>query len=132
MEPARRITATWREQHVLVQVRLERHGLLADIDDVRLRDELERSHVELLRAHGMAHLDISEIRSTNRAVTQAMSRDLYEQGAAGLLFRSNLDDGRCLVVFEGRGTLEVTDEPISLADDLPELLQAAAEYGLLL
>ncbi len=73
--------------HVLVQARLERDGPLPDVNDVGLRDELERSHAGLLRAHGMAHLDISEIRSRNRAVTQAISRGLYEQGAAGLLFR---------------------------------------------
>ena len=129
MEPARRVTGKWREEHALVRVRLDHEGPLVDIDDVRLRDALERSHSDLLREHGMAHLDISEIRSKNRAVTKEISRDLYEQGAAGLLFRSNLDDCTCVVVFEGRGTLELTTDPVSLAGDLQSCGRCATSTG---
>ncbi len=132
MEPTRRVTETWREEHVLIRIRLEREAALVDVDDVQLRHALERAHSERLRAYGMAHLDISEVRSKSRAVTQAISRDLYEQGAAGLLFRSNLDDCQCAVVFEGRGRLEPSGEPVSLADDLPELDEVCREFGLVL
>lgn len=132
LEPARRVTEKWREEHVLIRVQLERNGPLVDIDDVALRDELERSHTDLLREHGMAHLDISEIRSKNRLVTKAISRDLYDRGAAGLMFRSNLDDCKCVVLFEGRGVLSLSAEPISLAEEIPELRQTCDEYGLLL
>ena len=131
-EPARRVTMRWREEHVLVAVELDRDGPLADIDDVSLRSELERAHGGLLREHGMAHLDISEVRSKSRPVTQAISRDLFDHGAAGLIFGSNLDDGRCAVAFEGRCTLEATADPVPLSEDLPELLQVCREYGLLL
>lgn len=119
MEPARRVTERWRDEHVLIEVELEREGPMVDIDDVALRDEIERSHSDLLREHGMAHLDISEIRSKNRAVTKAISRDLYEQGAAGLIFRSNLDDCKCAVLFEGRGRLELSAYPVSLGGRPP-------------
>ena len=131
-EPTRRVPERWRDDHVLIQLELEREGPLADIDDVGLRTELERTHRDLLRAHGMAHLDISEIRSKSRVVTQAISRDLYDQGVAGLIFRSNLDDGRCLVLFEGRGVLEQIGEATSLADELQVLREVCEEYGLLL
>ena len=132
MEPARRVTEKWREEHVLIEVQLDCDGPLVDLDDVSLRDTLERAHNDLLREHGMAHLDISDIRSKTRAVTKAISRDLYEQGAAGLTFKSNLDDCRCVVLFEGQGTLELSAEPISLAEEIPELQQVCHEYGLLL
>ena len=61
--PTREVTAAWRREHVLVHATLEPAGQLADLDDLALRGELERTHSELLRRHGMEHLDISEIRS---------------------------------------------------------------------
>lgn len=131
-EPARRVTDAWRDAHVLIEVEVETDGAVAEIDDVGLREELERTHSELLRAHGMEHLNISEIRSKNRAVTQAISRDLYEQGAAGITFKSNLDNGRCLVVFEGRGLFHPASDPQHLSDDVPELWQVVTQYGLLM
>jgi hypothetical protein len=131
--PAREARPVWREQHVLVRADLQRAGPLVDMDDVALRDRLEQTHAELLLRHGMDHLDISEIRSKTRAVTQAISRDLYEQGASGLLFRSAIDDEQCLVVFEERGWLEDAQEPwIELSDDVDELRQVCSEFGLLL
>ena len=131
-EPTRRLKKSWRAEHVWLPVKLVREGPIVDIDAVGLREELARSHADLLKEHGMDHLDISEIRSTNRPVTQAMGRDLYERDVAGLTFGSNRDNCRCLVIFEGRAELMPTGEPISLLEDIPELTQVAREYGLLL
>lgn len=131
-EPARRVTDRWREEHVLVEVEPEHEAPFADVEDVTLREELERTHSDLLREYGMNHLNVSEIRSKNRAVTQAVSRDLYEQGAAGVLFNSNLDSCRCLVLFEGRAELRGSGDAVSLAEDVPELRQVVEEYGLLM
>jgi hypothetical protein len=131
-EPARRVTRRWREEHVLVAVDVERDGPIADIDDVTLREELERAHFDLLREHGMDYLNISEIRSKNRVVTQTISRDLFQRGVAGLVFRSNLDDGRCLVAFEGRSELNATAEAVPLTQNVPELAAVVMEYGLFL
>lgn len=131
--PAREVTPAWRGKHVLVHARLQRNGPLADLDDVGLRSELERTHAELLLRHGLEHLDISELRSKIRPVTQAISRDLYEQGAAGLLFKSGIDDERCAVLFEDRGWFEETDDPwTELSEDLPELRQICEEFRLIL
>jgi hypothetical protein len=82
MEPTRRVSETWREQHALLEVELLREGPLPDIDDVELRQELERTHAELLKAHGMRHLDISDIRSRNRAVTQRHARSSQRRDIA--------------------------------------------------
>lgn len=131
--PAREVRSAWRREHVLVHANLQRDGALADLDDLVLRERLEQTHAELLLRHGMDHLDISAIRSKIRAVTQAISRDLYDQGVAGLLFKSAIDDQQCVVVFEDRGWLEDTDEPwIDLADDVDELRQVCSEFGLIL
>lgn len=81
----------------------------------------------------MEHLDISEKRSKTRAVTQAISRDLYEQGAAGLLFKSAIDDERCVVLFEDRGSLEDAGEAwISLDGEVEELRLVCDEFRLIL
>ena len=131
--PASAVTSAWRAANVLVEVRLERdEHPVADLDSVRLREQLERAHAPTLRAYGLEHLDISEVRSRVRPVTQLISRDLYERGVAALLFRSNLDDGQCLAVFEGHGWLEEVGEAIPLADDVPELVKVCGEYGLIL
>src|SRR2546427_8415790 len=80
----------------------------------------------------MPHLDISQVRSRDRVVTQTISRALFEEGAAGIRFRSNLDDGPCAALFEGRARLEPRGEPVSLTEDVEELLQVARGYGLVL
>lgn len=131
--PAREVTESWRAEHALAQACLDCDGGLADLDNVKLRNQLEIAHNDLLLRHGLDHLDISEIRSKTRPVTQAISRDLYEQGAAGLLFRSNLDDHQCVVLFEGRASLIETDEPrIELTGDVDELIEVCSEFGLIL
>ena len=131
--PSREVGPAWRREHVLVHASLQRDGALADLDDLVLRGRLEQTHGELLLRHGMDHLDVSEIRSKIREVTQAISRDLYDQGAAGLLFKSAIDDQQCVVVFEGRGWLEDTYEPeIDLTEDVDELRQVCSEFGLIL
>ena len=70
--------------------------------------------------------------AAGRPVTQAISRSLYDEGAAGVRFRSNLDDQPCTALFEGRGRLEPAGAPIPLTRDVPELLQVCAEYSLVL
>ena len=65
-------------------------------------------------------------------VTQTISRALFEEGAAGVRFRSNLDDQPCAALFEGRARLEPRGKAVPLRADVEELLQVCAEYGLVL
>ena len=124
----------WRREQVLIRAELIKPDAdLANLDDPRLRHFLEQTHAELLHRHGMDHLDISQVRSKVRPVTQAISRDLYNQGAAGILFKSGIDDQQCVAIFEGRGWLEETDQPaICLDEDLEELARVCSEFGLIL
>jgi hypothetical protein len=94
--PARRVPEAWLRKHVLAPGRVTTlQGSFVDLDSPGVRSRLERQHAGLLHQHGMKHLDISEIRSKNRVVTQAVSRSLYSEGAAGIVFRSNLDNLPC-------------------------------------
>jgi hypothetical protein len=128
------VTAEWRAERVLAPAEMEADGELVDVDDPAMRAELEREHAALLTAHGMAHLDVSEIRSPTRAVTQAIGRALYERGAPGVRFGSNLDDQPCYALFEARGRLRPVagEPPLELSTDLAILRAVCDEYGLAL
>lgn len=76
--------------------------------------------------------NISNIRAESRAVTQAISRDLYERGASAIKFYSNHDSKPCFALLEGRALLHSTQNQISLLADVPELQQVCTEYSLTL
>lgn len=121
--PAQPVTASWRDQHLLVAVHAETTGPVIDLCDSAVRHQVERRHAALLHEHGMRHLDLSEITSSRRAVTQTIAADLHdEEGAAGIRFPSRLDGEPCLALFEGRSKLIIADTPIGLADPAPTTL----------
>jgi RES domain len=131
-QPSRTVDVEWRQSNALARATVDRNGTLVDLNDPAVLEELAGRHAELLLEHGMRYLNISEIRSKNRIVTQTISRDLYERGAAGVRFRSNQDDRLCLALMEGRARLVPAGEPIPLTEDIPELLQVCSDYGLVL
>lgn len=131
--PAGSVPWEWRQAHVLVRVRAVCDaGPLVDLDDPGIRNDLESVHAALLAQHEMDHLDISQIRSKTRIVTQTIGRTLYDDGASGISFGSNTDNQRCVALFEGRGHLEAVDDPVPLTTDHPDLLRVCSEYGLVL
>ena len=78
----------------------------------------------------MEHLDISQVRSRTRPVTQALSRFLFERGAAGIVFRSNLDDLPCVALFEDRTRVVPEGESVSLVHPPEEFFKVCAEFNL--
>jgi hypothetical protein len=126
------VTAQWRAERVLAPARMVLDGEMIDVDDPATRNRLEHEHAALLAEHGMAHLDVAEVRSRTRVVTQRIGRTLYERGAAGVRFGSNLDDRPCFALFEARGHLEprAGEPPLDLTVDLAILVQVCDEYGL--
>jgi hypothetical protein len=133
--PAPRVTPAWRAARALAQGTLEiLRGDLADVDDPALRQRFARLHADLLSRHGMDHLDIAQIRGKDRPVTQAVTRFLADQGAAGIVYGSNLDDQPCAVLFEGRSFLAPApgSSPEPLAASHPDLVAICGELGLIL
>lgn len=133
--PAPRISAGWRDTKVLTRGTLELlRGDLADLDEPTLRLQFARAHATLLARLEVDHLDIAQIRSKDRALTQALTRFLAERGAAGVLYGSNLDDQPCAALFEGRARLSplVGCEPDPLTRDHPDLKAVCEEFGLVL
>lgn len=125
------VPASYLAQTCLVPARLQGEGELANVDRLELRAAFERSASRLLVAQGMAHFDISQVRSRDRVISRAFSRFAHEAGAAGVRFRSNLDDRRCYALFEGRAELVArgTAEPLTAHPALPPV---AAQLNLTL
>lgn len=79
--PVAPVTAKWRRENVLVQARLELDGSAVDLFDADIRQELEERHAALLVEYGLEHLDLGEITTKRRTVTQTIAGDLYDRGA---------------------------------------------------
>lgn len=121
--PSQPVTQSWRRQHVLAQVHLDRDGPLLDLCDPDVRYDVELSLGPLLHTHGMDHLDLSEVTAQLRPLTQTIAAASYDLGVAGVRFPSRLDGKPCVAVFEGRGLVEIVEDPIALVDPPPEALQ---------
>ena len=108
-------------------------GFLVDIDDPALRQQFAQLHADLLANHGIDYLDIAQIRSKDRPVTQALTRFVADRAAAGIIYGSNLDDLPCAALFEGRSLLVPvpgsTPEPLTISH--PDLVTICNEFGLL-
>jgi hypothetical protein len=129
------VSADWCRAHAFATGLLWSTGDLVDVDKPKTRESLMLRHASLLADRGHSHLDIADLRSRDRAVTQAISRSLFEEGAAGIRYRSNLDDSPCVALFEGRAGLYPLDDVVGLhPDQLAYLaskycLQVRVEYG---
>ena len=79
----------------------------------------------------MRHLDLHEITTSRRVVTQTVAADVYDYGAAAIRFPSCLDGNPCVAIFEGRGALELAGEVLPLTDPPPTaLLKVVAQWRL--
>jgi hypothetical protein len=133
--PAPEITPAWRQERVLAQgaIRVLQNKLV-DIDHPALRRQFEQAHTDLLVRHRMDHLDVAQIRSKERPITQAVTRFVAQQGAAGIVYGSNLDDQPCAALFEGSSFLDPVPgtDPEPLTASHPDLSAVCKEFGLLL
>lgn len=129
--PTGKVTRAFRETRVLVEARIvPADAELVDVEDLGVRRELEHAHASLLRARGFLHLDIGELRSSDREVSQTISRTLFERGASGLRFQSKLDNRSCFVLFEERALLTGTGVVYPLSEEQPSLVEACHLLGL--
>lgn len=90
---------------------LSADGDLVDVSDIAVRSGLERRYAHVLAAHDAEHLDVTDISSRQRALTQGLARALYDDSAAGVRYSSNIDGLACVGLFEGRARLDLTGGP---------------------
>jgi RES domain len=125
--PTKSVTAKWRRENVLVLAELALDGTLVDLFDAATRQELEDRHEALLIEHGLEHLDVHEITTSRRIVTQTVAGDLFDRGAAAVRFPSRLDAKACIALFEGRGTPHAAGSVIPLTDPAPRALKTVTD-----
>jgi hypothetical protein len=130
--PRAAITEKWRQDNVLVPCALVYEGRLLDLTDAQERQEIEARHAQLLADHGMSHLDMHEVTTRRRIVTQTIAADAYDNlDVAAVVFASSRDGRACIALFEDRAELEETGPPIALTDPPPEsLVRVAADWRL--
>jgi len=124
---AQPVTAAWRRQNVLVRAAVTLDGPVVDLTDLAVRQTVEQRHSRLLADHGLDHLDLYEITTSRREVTQTIAAELFDGGAAAVRFPSRIDGRTCVALFEGRGTLELVEGPVALTDPAPAPLIAVAQ-----
>ncbi len=95
-----------------------------------MRRALEEKHAALLAAHGMRHLDISQLRSSQRVVTQTIALDLHGLGHAGVAYRSNLDNQTCVAIFEQRVVIRPWGPSQPIERDDVDLMTVAKDWKL--
>ncbi len=83
--PSQPITPAWRRENVLAPVRLRLEGGICDLTDVTQRQGVEEQHVDLLLHHDMRHLNLHDITTNRRVVTQTVAAGIYDDGAAAIL-----------------------------------------------
>jgi hypothetical protein len=93
---------------------------------------IEDRHVQLLLEHDMQHLDLHEITTSRRAITQTIAR-IYSTKAPAPSAFPRLDGNACIALFEGRGTAGPAGDHIALTDPPPgPLTNITAPWGLVL
>lgn len=129
--PGEVLVARWRADRRVGRARISAElDQIVNLDDPEVRRKLERTHAELLAGHGMEHLDIAEVRSKDRIVTQTIALDLWADGKAGVLYRSNVDDELCVAIFEGRTEITRYGPARPIPADHPDLAHVANSWEL--
>lgn len=133
------VPLAWRQRHVLARGRCDLQGALVDLGKIPVRRVLERRHAKLLASFGIKHLDVSDITSKVRPITQAIAKSLFDDGlegldgpVAGIVYRSNLDQETCFALFGGRYEIQRLGAPRPLSQPIEELQQICQELGLVL
>jgi RES domain len=103
---------------------------VVDLEDLTVRRMLEERHAPLLAAYGVRHLDISQLRSRQRIVTQTIGLELFAAGIGGIRYKSTLDDGECVALFEGCVELRPYGAEQEISADDEDLVTIARQWKL--
>ena len=129
------VTEAWRRRNVLAPATVAPSDVgILDLADAAARRDLEDRHAALLAEHGLEHLDLYEITTRRRVVTQTIAADGYRRLGVGVIcFRSSRDGGECFAILEDHATLEPAGDIVALTDPpLPALGTVVEEFGLAL
>lgn len=128
--PAPAIPAGWYQTRAVSRLRLLPGQQWLD---VRAKDTLEALRAELaakLSEWGMADLDLSDVVSRDRRLTQAISRWAYAEGYHGVVYASRFGSGTSLWAIFETAQFEAMGVAQPILPDDPDLLAVAKLFGL--
>jgi len=106
---------------------------VADLFSPETRREVTERYATLLSSFGVQYLDLAETMAREpRALTQAVSRALYEHGYDAIRYPSLLDGRPSWALFEGRAWLGRVGEDLDLTYAQPDFAWVAGEYNIAL
>ena len=121
----------WRRAHVLIECQLKIiKGAIVDLAHGAIKKDLKKQLKDFLKEQKIRVLNMKELRSKNRMLTQKISRALFEDGYAVIKFTSHLDRQPCYALFEARAELHPTKTKILLSENFKEFQQVCNEFGL--
>jgi hypothetical protein len=125
------VPSQWRADRRIARARFAAaNEEIVDLEDLEIRRRLEEEYAPLLAAYGMRHVDISQLRSEQRIVTQTIALELWAQGKAGVAYNSNLDGQPCIAIFEGRTSITPYGADREITADDPDLVAAVGPWRL--
>lgn len=139
LEPGRvppgAVSREWRASRRLRRLQLVDPRPFIDVDHVSTHAFLTREAGDVLRAIGLANLDIGLIRGPSRTLTRALAHWVYtrvdDEGLglySGIRYSSRIGSQECWAVFDGTA-VRLVDEFDIEADD-PALNAVAAEMDI--
>lgn len=103
---ARRVSLSDHDRSRRLASATVRFGALADVSTADGRTAVSARCADVLAAHGVAHLDDTDVTTRDRDFTRALTRRFFDDGLDGVRYASNIDGGECLALFGGRYALE--------------------------
>jgi RES domain len=133
--PLGRIPADWHRRRAVCRLRLSSSSARGFLDLRALRTLviLRDVFAGLLVDLGLGDLDTSGVRGPSRRLTQAIGAWAFDQGYAGIAYKSRFDDAyTCWALFEGRAAWVPAGPPELITRRDPDLRAAATLFGLVL
>jgi hypothetical protein len=130
MLPQAIVPADWYQKRAVARLRLLPGQRWLDLRATQTHETLRTELASILLALGVRDLDLSEVLSRERRLTQAISRWAYDRGYGGIIYRSRFAAATSLwAIFEG-ARLEPAGVAEPILPDDPDLVAAARVFGL--
>ncbi len=128
--PAPIVPADWYQKRAVSRLRLLQGQQWLDVRATATHEALRAELAPQLATWGMKDLDLGDILSRDRRVTQAVGRWAYAAGYQGLVYASRFGSAASLwAIFEG-ARFEAVGVAQPIVPDDPDLLAAAKLFGL--
>ena len=120
---------TWAGSRVVLTLRLGRAARICDLRQSEQIEAVASGVAPAMHEAGIADFDVGHVVGKDRAITQRISRWIYEAGYDGVFYPSRLgSEWTCCAVFNRLRPRVIRRDPIAIDD--PDLLAVSALFGI--